>query len=426
MADSTSIQSKWKKKRVFCIGLVFLAATLANVLFFLASDKRDSYYPATYKYLYVPTDVPVLAGMRIVERGKVELQIKSPEMPARWKITDDTGEAYTTEGSFPTVRLKEYKHTYEIEAGGGASAAPKISVTFGYYPSEYYKKGGRTQPDNYWIVSASIPMGKFPQHPLSFWSDTYDYIDEADREEARRILKDEIGLLETDGTPARIEKIACWLITKWKDCAGTPSDAIEKERSPLRILRMVLNGEGKIWCAQHALIYHFFANMAGLPTRLISLAGRVDNVITTGHAFTETFIPELGIWVKVDPSLNKLLMLNSAGRPLGSADVFNAIVGGNISGLTARACRDGAAVSIPYADVSADDGYYYSPGAHLVFRRPHSGVRGWLVRYLFQPDFAYSLDASPLRRAYDWRRALFLTWCAALLLLGFALLRQAR
>jgi hypothetical protein len=406
------------------LAVLFFAATLANVVFFLASDKRDSYYPATYKHLYVPTDVPVLAGTRIVSRGKVELEIRSPETPARWKITDDTSETYTTDGRFPIIRLKEYKHTYEIEAEGGAATSPKISVSFGYYPSEYYKKGGRTQPDNYWIVSASIPMGKFPRRPLSFWSDTYDYIDEADREEAKRMLKEEIGLLDTDGTPARIEKIACWLITKWKDCAGTPSDAIEKERSPLRILKMVLKGEGRIWCSQHALIYHFFANMAGLPTRLISLSGRVDKVITTGHAFAETFIPELGIWAKVDPSLNKLLILNPAGRPLGSADVYNAIVSGNISGLTARACRDGAAVSIPYAEVSGDDGYYYSPGAHLVYRRPHSGARGWLVRYLFHPDFAYSLDASPLRRAYDWRHALFLAWCAAFVLWVNVLIRR--
>ena len=254
MTRLASIPPKHKKKWPVGLAVLFLAATLANVLFFLASDKRDFYYPATYKTLYVPTDVPVLAGMRIVERGKVELQIKSPETPARWKITDDTGEAYTTEGRFPIIRLKEYKHTSDIEAQGGATTAPKISVTFGYYPSEYYKKGGRTQPDNYWIVSASIPMGKFPRHPLSFWSDTYDYIDEADREEARRMLKEEIDLVDTDDTPARIEKIACWLITKWKDCAGTPNDAIEKERSPLRILRMVLNGEGKIWCAAFLLL----------------------------------------------------------------------------------------------------------------------------------------------------------------------------
>jgi hypothetical protein len=426
MTSATPLPVRRKKKWIIGTGLIFLAAAITNVVFFLSSDKRDFYYPATYKTLYVPTDVPVLVGTRIVSRGQVELKIRGPEAPARWKITDDTGESYSNDGPLPIVRLKDYKHTYELEAGGGAAAWKKITVQFGYYPSEYYKKGGRTQPDNYWIVSASIPMGKFPRRPLSFWSDPYDDIDPADREEAKRILKEEIGLLDSDAAAAKIEKIACWLITKWKDGGGTPSDAIEKERSPLRILKMVLNGEGKIWCSQHALIYHFFANMAGLPTRLISLAGRIDTVITTGHAFTETFISELGVWAKVDPSLNKLLMLNAEGRPLGSAEVYNAIVSENISVLTARACREGETVSIPYAEVSGDDGLYYSPGAHLVYRRPGSRGRGWFVHYLFKPDFAYSLDASAQRRAYDWRSGLFIAWCAAVLFLGFAILRRAR
>ncbi len=424
MKDQVPVLPRKKKNRVPGTALLFLALTIANVLFFLFSDKRDFYYPASYKNLYVPADVPVLTGTKIVERGKVELRIESKTTPARWRITDDTGEVFTTEGRFPVVTLKEFKHTYELEAEGAAGFPPKISVTFGFYPSEYYKKGGRTQPDNYWMVSSSVPVGAFARRPLSFWSDPYTSIAASDREEAKRMLREEIGLAEADETPAKIEKIGCWLITKWKDCAGTPSDAIEKERSPLRILKMVLNGEGKIWCAQHALIYHFFANMAGLPTRLISLAGRIGNVITTGHAFAETFIPELGIWAKVDPSLNKLLILNSAGRPLGSAEVYHAIVSGNIAGLTARACREGAPVSISYAEVSGDDSYYYTPGAHLVFRRPGSGTRSWLERYLFKPDFAYSLEASLLRRAYHWRRWLFIAWCAALALFGYTVLKR--
>lgn len=417
-------QRKRKKAWVLGMSLLFLSVTLANIIFFLASDRRDGYYPVTYKSLYVPADIPVLEETRVVERGKVELRIRGGGTALRWKISDDTGDAYANEGKFPIIRLKEFRHVYKIRPEGQGPVEQEITVAFGFYPSEYYKKGGRTQPDNYWIVWASVPMGKFSRRPLSFWSDPYESIDASDREEAKRMLKEEVGLLDTDGTQARVEKIASWLMAKWKEGAGTPSDAIEKERSPLRVLKVVLSGEGKIWCAQHALIYHFFANMAGLPTRLVYLAGRLDNVITTGHAFAETFFRELGIWAKVDPSLNKLLILNDAGQPLGSADVYNAIVSGNISGLRVRAFKEGEVVSIPYAEVSGDDSYYYSAGAHLVFLRPGSARRPWIIRYLFQPDFAYSLDASPLERAYEWRGVLFLTWCASLILLGYAILKR--
>jgi len=66
MKDVTSSPRKRKKKWVLGAGLLFLAVSIANVVFFFSSDKRDFYYPASYKTLYVPTDVPVLAGTRIV------------------------------------------------------------------------------------------------------------------------------------------------------------------------------------------------------------------------------------------------------------------------------------------------------------------------------------------------------------------------
>ena len=407
-------KSRRSRKKIFIWAtVVFLLLAVANAAFYLKRDKRDTYYPATYKTLYVPSDVPVLAGTRVVERGHVELKIQMLDKHNNWRITDDTGETYTNEGPFPIVKLKDFKHSYEIEPLDGSALEKKISVQFGFYSSEYYKKGGRTQPDNYWMVSSAIPVGKFRQYPLAYWTDTYDYIDPADREEARRMLKEEVGIADSDPTTAKIEKIGCWLITKWQGCAGTPSDRVEKEKSPLRILKMVLKAEGKIWCSQHALIYHFFANMAGMPTRLISLAGRVDNVITTGHAFAETFIPEQGEWAKVDTSLNKLLMLNHQGRALSSAEVYHAIISGNISGLTARACKEGSIVSVPYAEVSDSDSYYYTPGSHLVFRPGKSKTQGKLSKYLFRPDLAYSLDLSALEKTYFLRRALFLAGLAA-------------
>jgi hypothetical protein len=403
--------------------VIFILGLAANVALYLTRDKRDSYYPATYKTLYVPSDVPALTGTRIVERGRVELIVPSETIHDSWKVTDDTGETTTTAGKYPVVKLKDHRHKYDVEPEPAGAPGSRMTFDFGYYPSEYYKKGGRTQADNYWLVSASIPVGKFARRPLAFWASDYGDLDPADREEARRMLREEMGVADSDPTVTKIEKIGCWLITRYKGCAGTPSDVIEKTKSPLKILKMVLAGEGKIWCSQHALIYHFFANMAGLPTRLLSLAGRVDTVITTGHAFAETFIPELGTWAKVDVSLNKLFILNPDGRPLGSADVHHAINSGNIQSLTARVCRDGAAVYEPYAGGNDNDSYYYSYGAHLVYRLGQGRTRSQIVRYLFKPDLAYSLDASALRRTYDFRRAAFGAWALITLLWAVALVR---
>jgi hypothetical protein len=404
------------KKRLAWLTAFFLIGAAANIGVYLGRDQRDSFYPSTYKTLYVPSDISVLTGTGIVERGHVEFRIQGGDVPNQWKVTDDTGESYSSAGRYPVVKLKDYRHSYELEPLGGSARGKKTTIQFGYYPSEYYKKGGRTQPDNYWLVSASIPVGQFKRYPLSFWASSYSDIDPADRDEARRILREEIAVGDADDTVAKIEKIGCWLITKWQGCSGTPSDSIEKERSPLKILQSVLRGQGKIWCSQHALIYHFFANMAGMPTRLVSLAGRVDNVITTGHAFAETFIAEQGIWAKVDTSLNKLLILNPEGRPLNCADFYHAVLSGNVQALTARTCRDGAVVSLPYTGGMDADSYYYSYGSHLVIRPARARNQSKIAKYLFQPDFAYSLDASQLFRVYWIRRGLFLAGIIILVL----------
>jgi hypothetical protein len=414
------------KKRLAWMTALLLVGVAANIGVYLTRDQRDFYYPSTYKTLYVPSDIPALTGTHIVVRGHVEFQIQGGDTPNQWIITDDTGETYSSAGSYPVVKLKDYRHSYELEPQGGSAPAKKVTIQFGYYPSEYYKKGGRTQPDNYWLVAASIPVGQFKRYPLSFWASDYSDIDQADRDEARRILREDVGVGETDDTVAKIEKIGCWLITKWQGCSGTPSDSIEKEHSPLKIFQRVLSGQGKIWCSQHALIYHFFANMAGMPTRLVSLAGRIDNVITTGHAFTETFIPEQGIWAKVDASLNKLLIFNPEGRPLNCADFYHAVLSGNTQALTIRACVDGNVVSLPYTQETGTDSYYYSYGSHLVFRPARARNQSKIAKYLFQPDFAYSQDASRLYRVYWLRRLLFLAGAVVLILWIAALWRYFR
>jgi hypothetical protein len=412
-----------RKKRLAWLTALFLVGIALNIGVYVTRDQRDFYYPSTYKTLYVPSDIRALTGTSIVERGQVEFRIQGGDVPNQWKITDDTGESYNTPGRYPVVKLKDYRHSYELEPQDESVPGKKVTIQFGYYPSEYYKKGGRTQPDNYWLVSASIPVGKHKRYPLAFWASAYADIDPADRDEAKRILGEEIGVGDADDTVAKIEKIGCWLITKWQGCSGTPSDSIEKERSPLKIFQKVVSGQGKIWCSQHALIYHFFANMAGMPTRLVSLAGRVDNVITTGHAFAETFIPEQGIWAKVDTSLNKLLILNPEGKPLNCADFYHAVLSGNIQALTARTCLDGAIVSKPYSEGMGADSYYYSYGSHLVFRPARSRSQGKIIKYLFQPDLAYSLDASQLYRVYWLRRGLFLVGVIVLILWVAALWR---
>ncbi len=410
---------------VLATSLFFLLAG-ANAWLYFSRDKRDAYVPATYKALYVPAEAPLLSGIRIPDRGRVELGIELPSPPAAWSITDDTGETYESRGRFPVLALRSERHRYAVTPAGGPSPARTLHIQFGYYSSEYYRKGGRTQKDNNWLVSADIPVGRFARRPLAFWAGDYGDLDPADIAEAKRLIRDEAGVAPTDGEIVKIEKLAAWLIGAWSAGRGTPDDAIEAERSPLRVFQRVAAGRGKIWCSQHAKIYCFFANLAGLPTRLISLAGRIDNVITTGHAFAESFLSDSGTWAKVDTSLNKLLVLNSAGRPLDSAEVYQAVVAGHLEGLTIRTVRDGTVVTEPYADRAEADALYYTPGANLVYHPARARTQSALAGYLFQPEYAYSLDASLQGGVYARRRALFALWALSAILVIVSVARRPR
>lgn len=413
------------KQKVIPAAALLLLLTAANLAVYLTRHEIDMFVPATYKTLYHPTDVPTLVDTRVLAKGRLRLEIAMREPERRWIVTDDAGGRAEQTGESPVLELKEFIHAYEIELPGRTPPF-RISVRFGFYTSEYYKKGGRTQPDNYWLISASIPMGKFRQFPLSHWIDTFPYVSAGEKDEARRILREDMKVAGGESAIEKIEKICAYQGLLYRTQAGTPDDRMKDERSPLKIFRRVQAKEGKIWCTQMALIYHFFANLAGVPTRLITLNGHLGPTITTGHSFAESFVPERDGWARVDPSGNKFLVWNREGRLLNSADILHAVLNGSSSDLSARTLKEGEVVTVPYGEANAGDIQMFSPGAQLIYRRGNYKADGAVARYLFAPNLAYSLGADYAGRLYLRRWLLFLAWALALIVFLSALLGRKR
>jgi hypothetical protein len=420
-----STEHRVPRKRSLLASLIFLLAllTAANIIVYLKRNKVDTFVPATYKEIYHPTDVPTLSGTKIIRQGVLKLEIGMREPAGGWIISDDTGDRYEQTGKYPALKLKDFIHNYELETRGLTPPA-HISVRFGFYSKEFYKKAGRTQPDNYWLISASIPVGKFRQRPLSYWIDTFPYVDDMEKEEGRLILREQMGITGSEGILAKIDKICAYQAALYTKQAGTPDDRMKVETSPLKILNRVRAGDGKIWCTQMAMIYHFFANLAGIPTRLITLEGHIDKTITTGHSFAESFIPERGAWVRVDPSANKFYVGNRENRLLNSADILHIALNGSFSDLSARTLKDGAVVTVPYSEINASDLELFSPGAHLIYRRGSYAADETIANYLFSPNLGYSLDAGYAKRLYRLRRTLFGAW--VILLAGCVVLLVSR
>ncbi len=417
MDPQPSRRPRKRKTAIFPLSILLLLATATNIIVYLTRSKLDMFVPTTYKTLYNPSDVPTLSGTEIVSRGRLMLKIVMKDQPRRWVIVDDTGERYEQAGPYPILKLKDIQHGYEITPPDAVPPA-KISIHFGFYSSEYYAKGGRTQPDNYWLISADIPMGKFRQYPLSHWIDTFPYIGEDQKAEARRIIRDEMGITGGETTLEKIDKVCAYQIDRLQKHLGTPNDRIEAEISPFRIFQWVCADEGKLWCTQNAMIYHFFANMAGIPTRLITLNGHIDDVITTGHSFAESFIAEQGVWARVDTQANKFYVWNHENRLLNSADLLHLAAIGGVDGLTTKTFKDGRVITVPYSGDNAHELQYFSPGAQLIYRRGSYKADRKILRYFWEPNLAYSLDADYAKSVYLWRRVLLGSW--AVLFLGLA------
>ncbi len=402
-----------KKRLIPWLLLLLALLSAANIIVYLGRNKMDTFVPATYKELYFPTEVPVLRGTKIVRQGVLSLEIAMKEPATGWTVSDDSGERSEQDGKYPALKLKDFIHDYKLEARG-VKAPVHISTRFGFYSKEFYKKAGRTQPDNYWLISASIPVGKFYRRPLSYWVDTFPYVDDLEKEEAHLILREQMGITGGESQLEKIDKICAYLAALYKTGAGTPDDQMKVETSPLNILNRVRAGDGKIWCTQMAMIYHFFANVADIPTRLLTLEGHIDKTITTGHSFAESFLADRGCWVRVDPSATKFYVWNRENRLLNSADILHAALNGSFSDLQARTLKDGAVVTVPYADVNASDLQLFSPGAHLIYRRGSYAADGRIARYLFSPNLGYSLDAEYAKNLYLLRRILFGAWVVLL------------
>jgi hypothetical protein len=407
--------SRSRKPLLWSLLALLALVIAANILVYLKRNEVDIFVPATYKELYYPTDVPTLSGTKIIRQSVLMLKIAMREPAQAWTITDDTGDRYEQVGKFPVLKLKDFNHVYALETRG-LTPPRRFSASFGFYSKEFYKKGGRTQPDNYWLISASIPMGKFRQRPLSYWVDTFTYVDEKEIAEGRRILREDMAVTGNEDALEKIDKICAYLYTIYKKEAGTPDDRMKVEISPLKIFLRFRAGEGHIWCTQMATIYHFFANLANIPTRLITLNGHIDKTITTGHSFAESYIPERGGWARVDPSANKFYVWNSEARLLNSADILHVVLKRTFSDLSAKTLKDGTVAAVPYAEVNASDIQLFSPGAHLLYRRDGYASDKGLARYLFSPNLGYSLDAAYTTRIYFVRRTLFGAW--VILLIG--------
>jgi hypothetical protein len=206
--------------------------------------------------------------------------------------------------------------------------------------------------------------------------------------------------------------------------------------NPFRLFNEMAAGTGKGWCTQHAQVYVFWANRAGIPTRFVFGARTQDNsIVYTGHSWAESYIREQHRWAFVDLTQGELYITDKKGQVLNTAELFQLNQHNAFDSINVRLYADwiwknhagipgsDTLVTVPFALCNALVRDEFTPQSILKYRRPpnvedvredYTGffndrtfLYGNLERYLFKPQLAYSLYPTEGGHTYFVRCLLF-------------------
>ena len=423
---------------------MFLLATIvlfvANLGHFLTRPWEASFYQVSYSTIYFPTDRPVVTSWQEVEGG-LEALINWDTAVEGWRIFKD-GELVSENAGkaifFPVDPEVTENQVYSVHAIPEGIHPPfEMKVR---HLSDAFNKNRGVEHKGYSIVMSDEPMAKFKQYPVSHWVDDYDYIGEDNLSTVDTILRDEVGLEDEDSTLEKLEK----LMVHQRDvmgqsCRGSPTPGF-RWKSPYEIYQSMRNGPGTGWCTQHAQIFAFLANRAGLSTRIVQGARtQANNFIYTGHSWVEAWVPEQGRWAWVEPSYAVIYATNKKGQVLNTVELANLRQHAAWDGVTGRTYKDwgwpdlegreGTVVDAPFADVGGVVERQFITSAIYKWRRPphvedlrydYSMLfKNWtftwgnFVRYYFKPPLAYANYPTEGARTYWVRHILLWSFLAS-------------
>jgi hypothetical protein len=424
---------KWLTRSFLFLLLLFLAL---NLYFFFSREWESSFSPTSYATLYYPLDIPTIREWKVLGRDRLQLDLVCSSEIQKWKILTDGGKEQTEVGMKPSFRLDttfSELHVYKL-IPVPKEACQEIEVTVRFYPKEFYSSLGMNHADVY-VVRANVPCGRFKQYSVADWTDDYRYVGEKGLAKVEQILQGEVGIRQSDPTVERMEKLFRYLRKKLKGVGGVPKDD-ERWMNPWLLYNELVNGTGKGWCTQHAQMWVFWANRAGIPTRFVFGARTENNTIVyTGHAWGESFIREQNRWAFVDLSQGHLYITDKAGQVLNTAELLHLNQHNAFDSTFARMYVDwqwehhrgfegtDTIVTVPFAVCHDLVRSEFTAHSILKYRRPpnvedvreiYTGflrdrtfLLGNLERYLFKPQLGYSFYPTEGEQTYFIRRFLF-------------------
>ena len=344
----------------FVFLVIFLIAVGITVYGFINKEWETFYTPESYATIYYPSDYPVISDFDQISQTRIQIHISAKTTVNTWQLDADGMEPQTAHGMNPEFNINPEEFTqinYTLRAIEPADVAP-VPFSIKFYSKEFYKEKGLDRKDVY-IVNTDLPYGKFKQYPLAFWGDDYSYLAEEQLAETENILA-EMGLKEEEPTLVKMEKITVYLRGKLINSGGVPKND-SRWYDPLTLYRQMVSGDCKGWCTQHAQLFTFFANRAGIPTRHVFTCRNVKKMFGfNGHSWTESWIPEQQRWAFTDLSHGHVYLTNPDGEVLNTVQLYFLAQTKTFAGIQARLYSDwewkeqfgvsDALITVPYIE----------------------------------------------------------------------------
>lgn len=358
------------------IFVVVVTLVLATGVGWMTINREAGYSVShrSYQDLYSVADSLVISGFERSSKGVLDVRLSS--------LRGDGPAVSKTRQPVAHVTIQQGRHPHDLEYSG-----ERIG-------SAFWTMWGPEMP-RVLIGNPTINIGE-----RAFSVDDFASASEAhprkEVDEALNLLSSRFDVRQNESAAVKIRKIASALHRDLYPHRGVPR-AYMRRLNGFRQYQEALAGRSEVYCANHAEIFAFFANLAGVPTRIVDVAGEVDGLALGAHSFTESYDAETGRWRYVDLQLSILGILDESGGYLNAADLIHRQAGGTAATLLVDEMGLDHTERVAYAERGKKIGLFLHPQTTLVYLwaskdRFHPMER--LQRLLLTPRPGYSLRST--------------------------------
>lgn len=352
--------------------------------------------------VYSPNTVPRLHDMLLQDNRLIVF------------LVGRTADGMASHESF-ALNLRDGFHTYHATCRN-IICHRTVVMRIGFFPN--------SPRIRYRIVDCNIPLaGHASMHSVGYWSaGYYEQDDPALVQSARNRLGKDAPFAESDDTFTRIAKLIRHLRGELRHAWNLPSNDMFYA-SGLQSFEMARLGESGVLCTNAARIFAAHANLAGIPTRIVSTVGQFHGVELSAHTFCECYVYEQGRWMMVDITQGHAGFTTLDGRVLGAWDVFQ-LYGADPESFTARVEILDAHEEANRPDRIFNIREFFNHHAKFVFLRSvHESPDRFrrLLADVLQPKSVLCLNPKPLFGRHLMKRVFLgiMVWSVILFVLAF-------